>query len=408
MVFSILIKSWTKICTSQNMRLFFILILFYLLITKSSHGLILMEVGEQKKLPSPYGEKITLSQPGLISIQEEGPFILLKARKTGTLFLDQGLHTKWIKILSKNEKIKWKNFLNLIENITWLSWSFSRDLQISGSIYRFEDWQKLAQTSKHSQISYTIHAEISDKVKTDFLNFVQIKKPFKILWHKPLEVILPSSDHASFFTHYGIQITQDEKQFTPPLIELNLLLTEVVFSHARFSNSSLNLIKDPLHMIQSQFHHYKNKGTGQILTSSRLITENKKTARFFLGGEVPIPQYHIESQTINTKFKPYGLSLSFTPQVLAHKNIYLQLETEISEIDNSSKGLKNHRIHSEVTIPEGQSLLLSDFQRTSSGKNQEQPFSLSFPVLGSILKQKESNKEKTKALIFITPRIVRP
>ncbi|MDE0151643.1 MAG: hypothetical protein OXK80_03990 [Bdellovibrionales bacterium] len=384
------------------------LILFYLLIPKSSHGLILMELGEQKKLSSPYGEKITISKPGLISIQEEGPFILLKARKTGTLFLDQGLQTKWIKILSKNGKIKWKNFLNLIESIPWLKWSFSKDqIQISGSIYRFEDWQKIAQSSKQNQIPYTLHADISNKVKKDFLKFFKKQKPFQILWHKPLQLIMPSHNNSSVFSHYGMQIISDEKS-PPPLIELNLLFTEVISNNTRFSNSALSLIKDPLHVIQSQFHHYKNKGTGRILTSSRLITENKKSARFFMGGEMPISQYHTESQMINTSFKPYGLSLSFTPQVLSQSHIYLQLETEISEIDNSSKGFKNHRIHSEITIPEGQSLLLSDFQRTSFGKNQEQPLSLSIPILGSIFKQTGQSKEKSKALIFITPRIIQP
>lgn len=367
-----------------------------------------MELGEQKKLSSPYGEKITLSKPGLISLQEEGPFILLKARKTGTLFLDQGLHTKWIKILSKNEKIKWKNFLRLIESIPWLNWNFSKDqIQISGSIYRFEDWQKMAQTSKQNQIPYILHADISNNVKKDFLKFFQNQKPFQILWHKPLQLIMPSHNNSSVFSHYGMQIIPDEKSL-PPLIELNLLLTEVGSNNTRFSNSALSLIKDPLHLIQSQFHHYKNKGTGRILTSSRLITENKKLARFFLGGEIPISQYHTESQTINTSFKPYGLSLNFTPQVLSKNNIYLQLETEISEIDSSSKGFKNHRIHSEITIPEGQSLLLSDFQRTSFGKNQEQPLSLSIPILGSIFKQTGQSKEKSKALIFITPRIIQP
>ena len=369
-----------------------------------------MALGEQKKLPSPYGEKITLSQPGLLSIQEEGPFILLKARKTGTLFLDQGSTTRWIKILSRNEKIKWLNFLNIIENIPWLNWSFSNNqIHVSGSIYRFSDWQKIAQSSKQNQISYTLSADISKKVKKEFLNVLDSQKPFQILWHKPLQVILPFNN-PSLFSNYGIQVIQDEKRFSPPLIELNLLLTEVISNQTQFSNASLSLITDPLHSIQSQFHHYKNKGTGRILTSTLLITENKKTAHFFLGGEIPIPQYHTESKSINTNFKPYGLSLSFTPQIRPDKNIHLQLETEISEIDSSSsKGsTKNHRIHSEITIPEGQSLLLSHFQRMSFGENKEQPKSFFIPILGSLLRQKETHKEKSKALIFITPRILQP
>ncbi len=385
-------------------------LLIFLLISKSSYGLILMALGEQKKLPSPYGEKITLSQPRLISIQEEGPFILLKARKIGTLFLDQGSHTKWIKILPKNEKIKWENFLNLIENIPWLTWSFSNNqIHISGSIYRFEDWRKIAQSSRQNQIPYTLNAEISSKVKKEFLNKFSSQKPFQILWNKPLQVILPFSN-PSVFSDYGIQIITDEKKISPSLIELHLLLTEVVSNQTRFSNASLDLIKDPLQSIQSQFHHYKNKGTGRILTSTRLITENKKPARFFLGGEIPIPQYHTENQSTDIHFKPYGLSLSFTPQIRFDKKIHLQLETEISEIDSSSsKGsTKNHRIYSEITIPEGQSLLLTDFQRMSFGENKEQPKSFFIPILGSLLRQKETFREKSKALIFITPRILQP
>ena len=378
------------------MRLF--LILFFL-IPKSSHSLILMSIGEQKKLPSPYGEKITLSPPGLVSLQEEGPFILLKARKKGTLFLDQGFQTKRIKILSKNDKIKWEKFLNLIESIPWLHWHFSKNLQISGSLYLFEDWQKIALASQKNQIPYTLHAEISKPVKKDFLNFFKNQK-FQIMWTKPLQAILPSDHKVDLFASYGIQTTQDEKKFKAPLIEIKLLLTEISSRQSRFSNSQLGLT-NPL----IQFQHYNNKGMGRVLTSSRLMTENKKTAGFFLGGEIPIPQYHVENKTINTNFKPYGLSLQFTPEVRSDKNIHLQLKAEISEIDNSSKGsTKNHRVHSEITIPEGQTLLLSDFQRSGFGKNQ--PFSLSIPFLSSIFKQK--NKEKSKALIFITPRIIQP
>ena len=389
------------------MRLFLILFLvLFLLIPKSSQSLILMAVGEQKKFPSPYGEKITLSRPGLISIQEENQFILLKARKTGSLFLDQGLKTTAIKILSKNDKIKWENFLNLIKSLPWMDWSFSKNLQISGTLYRFQDWQKIAQTSKQNQIPYTLHTGISQTVKKDFLKFIENQKPFKILWNKPLQVILPSYQANNLWTHYGFQVIHDEKTFSPPLIELKLLLTEITSSQTRFSNIELGLIKDPLESIQSQFHHYKNKGMGRVLTSSRLITENKKNGKFFLGGEIPIPQYHTESKTLNTRFKPYGLSLSFTPEVQAHKKIHLQFEVEISEIDNSSKGsTKNHSIQSEIIVPEGENLLLSDFQRRSFG--QTQPFSFSLPLLfGSFFKQK--SKEKSKALIFITPRVLQP
>ena len=200
------------------MRLFLVLFLvLFLLIPKSSQSLILMAVGEQKKLPSPYGEKITLSRPGLISIQEENRFILLKARKTGSLFLDQGLKTTAIKILSKNDKIKWENFLNLIKSLPWLDWSFSKNLQISGTLYRFQDWQKIAQTSKQNQIPYTLHTGISQIVKKDFLKFIENQKPFKILWNKPLQVILPSYQANNLWTHYGFQVIHDEKNIQPSL-----------------------------------------------------------------------------------------------------------------------------------------------------------------------------------------------
>ncbi len=406
--FRYLKKVGHKFARLKNMRFFmYLTLLVFLLISKSSNSLILMEPGEQKKLPSPYGEKITLSRPGLISIQEEGPFIRLKARKTGELFLDQGSSTRWIKILPTNEKIKWTNFLKLIESIPWLKWSFyGNKIYVSGSMHRLQDWKKLAQNSKRNQIPYTMNADISEAVKKDFLHFAKDQEPFKILWHKPVQVILPFN-HPSLFSDYGIQTVTDEKNF---LIELNLLLAETSSNNSRFFNASIRLITEPLQSIQSQFHHYKNKGMGRILTSTSLITENKKTARFFMGGEIPIPQYHTENQSTDIHFKPYGLSLNFTPQIVPDKKVHLKLDTEISEIDpSSSKGsTKNHRIQSEITIPEGQSLLLSDFQRTSLGKNKEQPKSFLIPLFSSLLSQKEIFKEKSKALIFITPRIVQP
>ena len=379
-----------------------------------------METGEQKQIPSPPNEQISISKKGIIKIQERQNSIILKARKKGLVFLDQGLSTKVIKVLQPPEKQSWQAFLAEVNKAPWLKWSFDdSQIYVSGSLYRFNVWQKLAEISKKNQIPWSLHAEVSKKVQTKVLDFFKTKGAvFQIRWGAPVSVIVPKdTQNDSLFSSYGVFVQKDLSQtaFAPPLVKIKILLTETsrdISKILQIKASAGGIIEKPLEYIEGIIHNAQSQGEGHIIAQTELTIQSGEEARFRVGGEAPIHQYHFENQTASVNWKPYGLSITVTPLVINFKKIKLSFEVEISEIDHAysshgSPAAKNHRLGSKITLQNGSTFLLSQLKRSQWGKSKKRPGMLSgLPLFGQISSQSGFSKENSSAMIFITPQIL--
>jgi pilus assembly protein CpaC len=121
---------------------------------------------------------------------------------------------------------------------------------------------------------------------------------------------------------------------------------------------------------------------------------------------------------ITIEFKPFGVSLGFTPTVLGDKVINLVVEPEVSSIDPSASvtvnglvvpGLQTRRASTTVELRDGESfaiagLLRRDFQTTI----RQLPILGSIPILGALFRSSSFQKGETELLIVVTPRLVAP
>ncbi len=88
----------------------------------------------------------------------------------------------------------------------------------------------------------------------------------------------------------------------------------------------------------------ERKGLVKTLAEPTLVALSGETASFLAGGEFPIPVAQNNNGNggggggggITIEFKPFGVSLAFTPTVLADGIINLQVEPEVSSIDPSA------------------------------------------------------------------------
>ena len=83
----------------------------------------------------------------------------------------------------------------------------------------------------------------------------------------------------------------------------------------------------------------EQKGVVKTLAEPNLIALSGDTASFLAGGEFPIPVGQDEGEfgtEITIEFKPFGVSLSFTPTVIGEELINLELFTEVSDIDRDT------------------------------------------------------------------------
>lgn len=188
-----------------------------------------------------------------------------------------------------------------------------------------------------------------------------------------------------------------------------------IFSKA-FSIGSLNL--------DATLNVLERKGLAKTLAEPTLVALSGETASFLAGGEFPIPVSQSSggsgggSNAITVEFKPFGVSLAFTPTVLGDKVISLIVEPEVSSIDPSASvtinglvvpGLQTRRASTTVELRDGESfaiagLLRSDFQTTV----RQLPLLGNIPILGSLFRSSGFQKGETELLIVVTPRLVAP
>jgi pilus assembly protein CpaC len=174
---------------------------------------------------------------------------------------------------------------------------------------------------------------------------------------------------------------------------------------------ALNVVLDAL----------EEKGVVRTLAEPNLIALSGDTASFLAGGEFPIPvgqDVDGNSVDITIEFKPFGVSLSFTPTVIGDELVNLELFTEVSDIDPTTAirinnlsipGLTTRRARTTVELRNGQGfaiagLLRDDFEDTVRAY----PLLGNVPVLGQLFRSNGYKLDQTELVVVVTPYLVKP
>jgi pilus assembly protein CpaC len=165
----------------------------------------------------------------------------------------------------------------------------------------------------------------------------------------------------------------------------------------------------------------EKKGLARRLAEPNLVTLSGDTANFHAGGEFPYPEPQANSGggfIIATKFKRFGISLGFTPTVLAEGQINLKIEPEVSDLDPNTivsvggtavPALTVRRASTTVELRDGQSFAIAGLLQTNHTKNLNQlPLLGEIPVLGVLFRSASYAKQESDLVIIVTPRLVRP
>jgi pilus assembly protein CpaC len=170
----------------------------------------------------------------------------------------------------------------------------------------------------------------------------------------------------------------------------------------------------------------ERKGAITTLAEPTLVALSGETASFLAGGEFPVPVVQNNgggnngnnTGTFTVEWKPFGVSLAFTPTVLADGVINMVVQPEVSSIDPTASivinnltipGLQTRRAKTVVEMRDGESfamagLIRKDFQDTI----RQVPLLGSIPIIGTLFRSNGFQNEQTELVIIVTPRLVRP
>ena len=167
----------------------------------------------------------------------------------------------------------------------------------------------------------------------------------------------------------------------------------------------------------------EEKGMAKTLAEPTLIALSGETASFLAGGEFPIPVVQQGgggdgANSITVEFKPFGVSLGFTPTVLSDRVINLVVEPEVSSIDPTASinvnglqipGLQTRRASTVLELRDGESFAIAGLlQRDFSTTVNQVPLLGSIPIIGSLFRSSSFQRGETELLIVVTPRLVAP
>ena len=197
-------------------------------------------------------------------------------------------------------------------------------------------------------------------------------------------------------------------------LPLSTVVSAGVLSGAAPFGFLVSQLSNPL---QVEINALEQKGAARSLAEPNLVALSGETASFLAGGEFPVPEVGATG-TPSFGFQPYGVGLSFTPTVLKRGVINLVIKPEVSEIDTthtvtvagtSVPGLITRKASTTLELRDGQSFMLGGLlQNTNNNDINQLPWLGDVPVLGSLFRSTEYQKNETDLVILVTPHIIRP
>jgi pilus assembly protein CpaC len=177
---------------------------------------------------------------------------------------------------------------------------------------------------------------------------------------------------------------------------------------ARFKDGNFN--------ISALVDLLEQDGYIKTLAQPTLSALSGKSAAFLAGGEFPIPVPQGDG-AITVEFKRFGVSLSFTPVILAGNHISLRVAPEVSQLSTTSvqvgsfavPSLVTRRAETMVEVGSGQSIVIAGLLQDNVIRDLNKvPWLSDVPVIGKLFTSEQFRRNETELVIIVTPYIVGP
>ncbi|MCF6275947.1 MAG: type II and III secretion system protein family protein [Robiginitomaculum sp.] len=177
-----------------------------------------------------------------------------------------------------------------------------------------------------------------------------------------------------------------------------------------------------LQSLSSNLQALEKVGLVRTLAEPVLTTISGETANFLSGGEFPLLTnvFIDDNGQLQREFeyKPFGVSLGFTPVVMSEGRISLNISTEVSEPTTEGAfgtnggeipGIRTRRANTVVELPAGGSMVIAGLIREESRQSTSgTPGLKDIPGLGAFFRNRDDQTTETELVIIVTPYLVNP
>jgi len=187
----------------------------------------------------------------------------------------------------------------------------------------------------------------------------------------------------------------------------------ITFTQPSDNSTTLGFVADMFGMdVAGALDLAETTGLATLLAQPNLTSLSGETASFLAGGEYP---YQVSNglQGNSVEFKQYGVQLAFTPTVLADGRISLRVRPTVSSLDFSINStvpaLRSRTAETSVELGSGQAFMIAGLLSSDTGNNIDKvPGVGNIPILGSLFKSRNFQRNESELVIIVTPYLVKP
>ncbi|MEO1618083.1 MAG: pilus assembly protein N-terminal domain-containing protein [Planctomycetota bacterium] len=153
----------------------------------------------------------------------------------------------------------------------------------------------------------------------------------------------------------------------------------------------------------------------KYLAEPTVVATHGRPARFIVGGRVP---YVVPSNNgqVTVNYEEFGTAVDFLPFVVGPGRIRLEVRPEVSEVDESRSlivgetnvpGFSQRYVETAVELQAGQTFAIAGLlQSRTEGRVRSIPLLGELPVLGTLFRNIQEQRNDVELLITVTPELV--
>lgn len=258
--------------------------------------------------------------------------------------------------------------------------------------------------------------KLVNMIKTGGSDQVMLKVKFVEMSRNDLKRLGINLQHVASHGNFAFQLLQGKDilfRTADPTISAYRTFGNVLTRGTSNESNALLRYKDFAGLVDA----LEVDGLATTLAEPSLVTTSGQTANFLAGGQFPLPIAGQNGQ-ITLEYKPFGVSLNFTPVVQSKDRISLTVAPEVSTLNfNNPIKIANitypildtRRASAVVELGSGDSFMLAGLMQYNTNNGIDKfPMLGDLPVLGALFRSTQFQNNQSELVILVTPYVVHP
>jgi type IV pilus assembly protein PilQ len=165
------------------------------------------------------------------------------------------------------------------------------------------------------------------------------------------------------------------------------------------------------YLLQLELSAMQTEGSGEIVSSPRLITGNQQEASIMQGTQIAFLSSGGVGTAGTVEWKDATVELKVTPQITPDDRISLELAVKKDAPGaqfNGQTSIDKRELQTNVLVNNGETVVLGGvYERTRGKSTSRVPFFADLPLIGFLFRNKSNKDDKSELLIFVTPKIIK-